>query len=525
MRNIQILDCTLRDGGYVNDWRFGKNAIARIIQKLTSSGVDIIECGFLEECDYDPDCSFYNHVDQIAEFLPEDRRNTCYVAMTRLGKYPIESLPPHDGRSIDGIRVSFHFNEVEEGIAYCHQIKQKGYKVFIQPVGTSSYCDEDLLSLIHLVNELKPYSFYLVDTLGLMHREDVMRFFYLINHNLDKAIHMGFHSHNNLQLSYSNCQSLASLESDRVMSLDASVYGMGRGAGNLNTELMANYLNTHFQHRYEIEPLLEIIDEHISKIKAQHNWGYTVPHYLAAINGCHPNYAAYLSSKQRLTVKNISTILRSIEPEKRSLFDKALAEKKYLEFQSREIDDRHNIKRLAERIAERPVLVLAPGPSLNEYEKEIQRFVKSSGCITISVGFIPQFVDCDFTFISNLKRYHTTFNPDHRKVNLIHTSNIDIQEDSKLVVNYSSLLCEDDEIMDNTAMMLLNLLMKLNPSRVYLAGLDGYRENESNFYQERLNMSEQDNVRELNAAMTQRIKELSNVMPIEFLTPSLYNNG
>lgn len=524
MRKLEILDCTLRDGGYVNDWRFGKNAIARIIQKLTSSGVDIIECGFLEECDYDPDSSFYNHVDQIAEFLPEDRRNTCYVAMTRLGKYPIESLPPHDGRSIDGIRVSFHFNEVEEGIAYCHQIKQKGYKVFIQPVGTSSYCDEDLLSLIHLVNELKPYSFYLVDTLGLMHREDVMRFFYLINHNLDRAIHMGFHSHNNLQLSYSNCQSLASLESDRVMSLDASVYGMGRGAGNLNTELMANYLNTHFQHRYEIEPLLEIIDEHISKIKAQHNWGYTVPHYLAAINGCHPNYAAYLSSKQRLTVKNISTILRSIEPEKRSLFDKALAEKKYLEFQSREIDDRHNIKRLAERIAERPVLVLAPGPSLNEYEKEIQRFVKSSGCITISVGFIPQFVDCDFTFISNLKRYHTTFNPDHRKVNLIHTSNIDIEEDGKLVVNYSSLLCEDDEIMDNTAMMLLNLLMKLNPTKVYLAGLDGYRENESNFYQERLNMSEQDNVRELNAAMTQRIKELSKVMPIEFLTPSLYNN-
>lgn len=523
MRDIQILDCTLRDGGYVNDWRFGKNAIARIIQKLTLSGVDIIECGFLEECDYDPDCSFYNHVDQIAAFLPKDRRSTCYVAMTRLGKYPIECLPPYDGTSIDGIRVSFHFNEVEEGIEYCHQIKQKGYKVFIQPVGTTSYCDEELLSLIHLVNDLKPYSFYLVDTLGLMHREDVMRFFYLINHNLDKAIHMGFHSHNNLQLSYSNCQSLTSLESDRVMSLDASVYGMGRGAGNLNTELMANYLNTHFQHKYEIEPLLEIIDEHINKIKSQYNWGYTVPHYLAAINGCHPNYAAYLSSKQRLTVKNISTILRSIEPEKRSLFDKELAEKKYLEFQSREIDDSQNLTYLTEQIAQKPVLVLAPGPSLNEFEKEILKFVKSSGCITISVGFIPQFIKCDFTFLSNLKRYHTTFNPDHRKVNLIHTSNIEIQEESKLVVNYSSLLCEKDLIMDNTAMMLLNLLVKLNPSKVYLAGLDGYKENESNFYQERLNMSKQDNVGELNAAMTERIRELSSILSIEFVTPSLYN--
>ena len=177
MRKLEILDCTLRDGGYVNNWRFGKDSIAKIIKKLTSAGVDIIECGFLEDCDYDPDCSFYNQVDQIAAFLPKDRNNTCYVAMTRLGKYPIESLPQYDGNSIDGIRISFHFNEVEEAMEYCHQVKQKGYKVFIQPVGTTSYCDEKLLSLIHQVNELRPYSFYFVDTLGLMHREDVMRFF------------------------------------------------------------------------------------------------------------------------------------------------------------------------------------------------------------------------------------------------------------------------------------------------------------------------------------------------------------
>jgi len=523
MRKLEILDCTLRDGGYVNNWHFGKDAIIKIIQKLTSAGIEIIECGFLENCDYNPDCSFYNHVDQIAAVLPKDRKNTCYVAMTRLGKYPIESLAPYDGRSIDGIRVSFHFNEVEEAMDYCHQIKKKGYKVFIQPVGTTSYCDEKLLSLIHSVNKLKPYSFYLVDTLGLMHREDVMRFFYLINHNLDKSIHMGFHSHNNLQLSYSNCQSLTSLESDRVLSLDASVYGMGRGAGNLNTELMANFINKHFKHHYEIEPLLEIIDEHIGQIKAKYDWGYTVPHYLAAINGCHPNYAAYLNSKQKLTVKNISTILRSIEPEKRSLFDKELAEKKYLEFQSREIDDHETVLFLKDRIEKKTVLVLAPGPSINEFQEKILKLVEDENCITISVGFVPQFLNCDFTFLSNLKRYHTTFNPEHKAINLIHTSNIEVQEEGKLIVNYSSLLCENDIIMDNTAMMLLNLLMKLNPTKVFLAGLDGYREKGGNFYQERLTMSEQENVGELNAAMADRIRELSREMSIEFVTPSLYN--
>lgn len=523
MRRIKILDCTLRDGGYVNNWHFGKNAIAKIIQQLTNAGVDIIECGFLEQCDYDEDCSFFNHVDQIGRFIPEKRKSTIYVAMTRLGNYSIELLPPYDGKSIDGIRVSFHYNEFEDAMDFCYQIKDKGYKVFLQPVGTTSYCDEMLLSLINLVNKLKPYSFYIVDTLGLMHREDVLRFFYLINHNLDKCIHMGFHSHNNLQLSYSNCQSLTALECDRTLSLDASVYGMGRGAGNLNTELMANFLNTHQSHRYEIEPLLEIIDEYIAKIKATANWGYSVPYYLAAINGCHPNYATYLSSKQRLTIKNISTILRSIEVNKRSLFDKNLAEKKYLEFQSREIDDKQSLLILKNQLEGKTVLVLAPGPSINKYKDQILHFAEQEDCVTISVGFVPQFIECDYTFISNLKRYHTTFNPTNREINLIYTSNLDITEGNRLVVNYSSLLSENDLIMDNTAIMLLNLLMKLGPSNVVLAGLDGYTENGINFYQERLSMSNQDNATMLNNAMALRIKEISSSLPIRFLTPSLYN--
>lgn len=524
MRKIEILDCTLRDGGYVNNWHFGKSAIKKIIQQLTIAGVNIIECGFLEQCDYQEDCSFYNHVDQIGSLLPSDRKSALYVAMTRLGNYPIENLAPYDGNSIDGIRVSFHFNEVNEAIEYCHQIKKKGYKVFIQPVGTTSYCDEKLLSLIHMVNQLRPYSFYFVDTLGLMHRDDVLRFFYLINHNLESGIHLGFHSHNNLQLSFSNCQSLTSLECSRVLSIDASVYGMGRGAGNLNTELIANYLNSHIRHKYEIEPLLEIIDEYILKIKAKFEWGYTVPHYLAAINGCHPNYAAYLSSKERLTVKNISTILRSIDPDKRSLFDKELAEQKYIEFQSREIDDSDSLLLLRKVVKGRNVLVLAPGPSISENREKIMAVVKDKDCIIISVGFVPQFIDCDFTFLSNLKRYHTTFNPNHKDINLIHTSNIVIPDTKKFVVNYSSLLCENDVIMDNTSIMLLNLLTKLSPSQVFLAGLDGYTENGNNFYHERLSLSNQNNVKDLNSAMSEKIKELSSVLAIHFVTPSLYYN-
>ena len=206
MHNIQILDCTLRDGGYVNDFDFGKRNIRTILSKLMSANIDIIECGFLEDGEYNPETSVFNTVEQIAQVLPANRNSgTMFVAMACYGEYDITRLSPCDGNSVTGIRVTFHYNEVEEALEYCKAIKELGYKVFVQPVGTSSYTDRQLLTLIERVNELKPYSFYLVDTLGLMVQSEVARFFYLIDHNLDKEIHMGFHSHNNLQLSFSNC--------------------------------------------------------------------------------------------------------------------------------------------------------------------------------------------------------------------------------------------------------------------------------------------------------------------------------
>lgn len=524
MKNIKILDCTLRDGGYINDFNFGKAGIRKIINQLTTSGIDIIECGFLEDGEYDENSSVYTTVEQIRNFLPKNHHNSLFVAMACYGEYDISQLSNYDGSSIDGIRVTFHYNEVDEALEYCKQIITKGYKVFVQPVGTTSYSDEQLLHLIRRVNELQPYAFYLVDTLGLMHQNDVLRFFYLIDHNLNKSIHMGFHSHNNLQLSYSNCQALANMESDRVISLDASVNGMGRGAGNLNTELIATYINDHISRKYEIEPLLEIVDEFILDIKKTHEWGYTVPYYLAAINGCHPTYASYLSKKQTLTVRNISTILRMIDPEKRSLFNKDLAESKYREFQECEIDDRATIARLKEKIEGNNVIVLGPGNTLNTHREVILSSVSEHNCIIISVSFVPDFLDCNYTFLSNKKRYNTTFNPYNKKLNLIHTSNIMVDDDDSYAVNYSSLLSEDDIIMDNTTIMLLNLLCKIKPAKVCLAGCDGYNVESNNYYQQRLQFNQdKEYLLSINEAMATRINELKNLINIEFLTPSLYD--
>lgn len=523
MNSIGILDCTLRDGGYVNDFAFGERGIAKIIHQLTNAGIDIVECGFLEDGVYDVNCSVYNSVEQIMRFLPADHRNTMFVAMACYGEYDLSQLSDYDGTSIDGIRVTFHYNEVDDALAYCRQIMNKGYKVFVQPVGTTSYSDGQLLNLINNVNSLQPYAFYLVDTLGLMHQKDVLRFFYLIDHNLKKSIRIGFHSHNNLQLSYSNCQALVGVESDRMLLLDSSVYGMGRGAGNLNSELIANYLNDHIVRKYEIEPLLEIVDEFILKIKKEHEWGYSVPYYLAAINGCHPSYASYLNGKQTLNVKSIAAILRMIEPQKRSLFNKELAEQKYKEFQAREIDDADTICELRQKIADHSVMIIAPGPSITQYAQQICEKVATEKCFVISATFVPSFIKCDYTFLSNLKRYKTSFNPTGQELNLIHTSNISTEDKKSFVVNYSSLLNEDDAIIDNSSLMLLNLLCRLNPAKVFLAGMDGYAIDKTNYYESQIQLNpDAELMKAMNKAVKVRIKELSQVLNIQFVTPSLY---
>ena len=150
--------------------------------------------------------------------------------------------------------------------------------------------------------------------------------------------------------------------------------------------------------------------------------------------------------------------------------------------------------------------------------------VKKQDCITLSVTFVPHFMDCDYTFLSNLRRYKTTFNPTKKKIKLIHTSNIETEEKEKIVVNYSSLLNEVDGIMDNASMMALELLYKLGVNTVYLAGLDGYKANGCNYYQERLVLNQnQDDIELINSKLSAKITEMSKKLNIVFVTPSLYN--
>ena len=353
MSKIKILDCTLRDGGYINDWNFSFNNIKSMIKKLNNAKIDIIEVGFLEDSyvnPYNKNRSFFNTIEQIEQIIPEKKLCEQYVAMMRLGNLTIESIKPYDGKSIDGIRITFNISDAGNIREACEAIKAKGYKLYIQPVSTTTYNLSKLEDLINEANEICPYGFYIVDTMGILMPHDLGDLFKFVDDRLNKDIVRGFHSHNNLQMSYSNAQFLAGLESKNDIIIDASIDGMGRGAGNLHTELITEYLNNTHEYLYNTEYLLEIMDEFMVSARKEYTWGYSVPYYLAAIKNCHPSYAKFLIDKKTLSISAISKILNMINEKNNKLFNNDLISSIYLNFQKHNYDDMEDKRTLKDAV-------------------------------------------------------------------------------------------------------------------------------------------------------------------------------
>jgi 4-hydroxy 2-oxovalerate aldolase len=210
MRSIKILDCTLRDGGYVNDWNFGMGSIKSIISRLDNAGIDIIEIGFLDSRrKYDENRSIVPDTDSLKPIF-EDLGvvNAMTLSMIDFGTCGLEFVKDKKDTPIDGIRVIFKKKDSIAAIDFCMELKKKGYKIFLQPVSVTTYSDDEMRELIKIVNKVEPFGIYIVDTYGLMHKKDMLHYFSIMDENLQKDIYIGYHAHNNFQLAYANCTEL-----------------------------------------------------------------------------------------------------------------------------------------------------------------------------------------------------------------------------------------------------------------------------------------------------------------------------
>lgn len=514
MQNIRLLDCTLRDGGYINDWNFGFENIRDIVSSLTRAGVDIVEVGFLRNVDYDPDRTRWNTVKELKSILPADRRGVLFSGMALHNFYDIDKLEPWDGTGIDLIRVTFHDYDITEGLEFCRKAQEKGYKISCNPINIMGYSDEGVLWLVEQVNKLHPFAFSIVDTFGSMHQQDLDRIVSLVDNNLAKDISLGLHLHENMAQSFSLAQSFLNKHLvGRDVTVDASLLGMGRTPGNLCIELMADYLNLNFGKQYDIDCMLDAIQDHILPIKEKEPWGYSPPYFLSARYNLHRNYAEHFLSKGDLSNRDINHLLSRIAPEKKTAFDAAYADELYAAYKDHRVNDAAARASLQKKLAGRTVLCLAPGASLSTHKAQIEAYIAAERPLVIAANFIPAGFSADYAFFTSGKRFEKLAS---RPCPVLATSNIAGQAD--YILDYNSL-AGAFQLGSNSLVMLLHLLADLGVKQAALAGADGYGPDGENYADKRMK-NHTPRGAEYNAAMAKAIRAQG--LAVRFITPSHY---
>ncbi len=531
--NIKLLDCTLRDGGYINDWKFGHENIVNIFERLVAAGVDIIETGFIDERrPFDMDRSIVPDVHGMNRLLDGlDHGTSMVVGMIDYGTCGIDRILSADESCLDGIRVIFKKHHMTEALSFCEKIKALGYAVFVQAVSITSYNEEEYELLLNEVNKIKPYAFSMVDTYGLLHKKQLKFYFDRANERLYPDICLGYHSHNNFQLAYANCIELLEEQINRTVVVDGTLYGMGKSAGNAPIELLTAYMNENCGKAYHKSQLLEAIDVTIMDIYRTTPWGYQFKFFLSASNDCHPNYVSYLMDKKKLSVKSINEILESLVPDKKLLYDEAYIEKLYIDYQKNICDDTNDIEELKERFEGKEILLLAPGHSVyTEYNKVIG-YIRTNNPIVISMNFCPEGYPLDYIFMSNAKRYvrlSSVLANLPSQIRTIATSNVTRAKGQfDYILNYSAWLDEDALIVDNPMLMFMKVLKQIGVDKVTLAGFDGYTKSETEDYVNP-NMAysfSKEKAMEINEDVINGLRKLQWYDHFQFLTESLYERN
>lgn len=527
MKKIELLDCTLRDGGYVNDWKFTNKNLISIFERLVDTGVDYIEIGFLDDRrPFDKERSIMPDTKSAdAIFGKLDKKNSTVVGMIDYGTCKIENISKCKDSFIDAIRVIFKKHNMKAAMEYCRQIKALGYKVFSQLVSITSYTDEDLMELIGLVNDVKPYAVSIVDTYGLLNQTNLMHYYKILDDNVMEGIKIGLHAHNNFQLAYANTLTFIEYDGHHDVTVDGTLYGMGKSAGNAPLELVAMSLNENYNKNYNIDSMLEAIEESIKPIYNKTPWGYKTFFYLSAKNRCHPNYVSYFQNKQNLSDTKVDELLSMIEPdEKKLLYDKNLAEDIYNKYIDSKVKEDESIISFKKEIENKKILLVGPGKNVELQKDKVQNWIKNNMPYIISVNYLNDSIKSNCIFLTKSNRYHDlTGKITNEKI--LATTNIECRNGKfDFVVNRSSLLENNEKINDNSFLMLIKLLNKIGVNEIDCIGFDGYSNKEENYINP---LMEYDFVKSeasyLNEHMKERIAFFRKSMKINFITYSAYD--
>lgn len=286
----KILDCTIRDGGLVNNWDFSIEFVRDLYRSLSEAGVDYMEIGYknspklLKAGQVGP----WRFLDEelLRKTIPE-KTGTKLSALVDIGRVDENDIVPRSESYLDMIRVACYIKEVDKAIELVKKFSDMGYETTINIMAVSNATEIAISQALEKINESPVDVVYIVDSFGSLYGHDIE---YLVSkfkkHIPDKEL--GIHTHNNMQLAFANT---IIADSKGVTYLDSSVYGMGRAAGNCPTELLVNYLDNP---KYDVRSVLGVIERRMIPLSKQVEWGYIIPYTVCGMLNEHPRVAMAL---------------------------------------------------------------------------------------------------------------------------------------------------------------------------------------------------------------------------------------
>jgi 4-hydroxy 2-oxovalerate aldolase len=291
---LRVLDCTIRDGGLVNNWDFSIDFVRDMYRSLSAAGVDYMEIGYKNSPKLldEPGAGPWRFLgDQfLREVIPQKTR-TKLSAVVDIGRVDEEDILPRSDSIIDLIRVCCYSKDVDKAIDLVQKFHAYGYETSINIMAISQIEENELTEALDKISRCPVNIVYIVDSYGSLDNTDIE---YLVkkfqSHLPDKEL--GIHTHNNMQLAFAN--TLVGSQQG-VTFLDSSVYGMGRAAGNCPTELLlSNFKND----RYTIGPVLDIIERLFIPLRDKVEWGYIIPYTITGILNEHPRAAMVMRNSE-----------------------------------------------------------------------------------------------------------------------------------------------------------------------------------------------------------------------------------
>ncbi len=294
---IKVLDCTIRDGGLINNHQFDDRFVREVYKALSEANVDYMEIGYKNSAKlFSPQeygkWKFCNDED-IKQVIDGIESKTKISVMVDVDRVDIEDIKPSKESPVDMIRVASYVKDIDKAIFLVNHFSDKGYETTINIMAISKALDNELNEALHqLEEESKADVVYIVDSFGALYQETT-EFLIKKAKNILKSKEIGIHGHNNQQLAFSNTIEAIIHDANYI---DATVYGLGRAAGNCPLELILGFLKNP---KFDIRPVLDLISKEFIPLREKMEWGYIIPYAITGILDEHPRAAMVLRESDK----------------------------------------------------------------------------------------------------------------------------------------------------------------------------------------------------------------------------------